>query len=532
MSHGHCYLWEPGLVWLHVGSDSVIALAYFSIPVTLMVFIAKKRKTFIRSVVILFGLFICLCGFTHLFAVYNVWNGAYWLSGSVKAATAAVSLTTALFLIRSLPVALSIPFPDEYNKLASELGTESEGRVEAERRLRARMEVQTQQLWRSNSRWKLLTEFVYSVVWVTDTNGKVSQEMPSWEAFTGQTHAEYKEWGWLDAILPSDRVALAEHWKECVRDEQPYEFETHLWSEERNAYVPIITKGMPIRDQSGEVHEWLGAIYDLSAIKEQEVALASTSRRLEAKNKQLEEFNHVASHDLREPLRKVQAYGDLLEEDFAGDLPEEAVRYIGIMKSAANRMSGLLDEMLEYSKVSSVDLRIEKLDLNSLLRRVLEDLEMAVTEANAVVRLGELRTVDADASQLEHVFQNLLGNAIKYRSPERPVEIQVDFERLSSDELNQRCQVSIRGQGPWAVISVVDNGIGFDPQHADHILGAFKRLHGRSEYEGSGMGLAICNRIVERHNGLLKVDSVEGKGSTFRVILPVIDHADSIESRA
>lgn len=530
MSHGYCYLWEPGLVWLHVSSDMLIAIAYFSIPVTLLIFVSKRKEARFRNVFLLFGLFICFCGLTHLIAVYNVWHGAYWVSGGMKAATAAVSLMTALFLIRSLPLALSIPLPEEYSRLANELGTETQGRADAERKLKSRIEWQTQQLWKSDSRWRLLTEFIYSAVWLADDEGKVSQPMPGWGAFTGQSFEEYRGEGWVRAILPSDREPMLEHWSRCVSEGTTFEFETHLWNAERNRYIPVVSKGLSIRDEKGVIQEWLGAIYDISSIKEQEDALASSTRRLKAKNEQLEEFTYVASHDLREPLRKVQAYGDLLEEDFGSELPSEAVRYIGVMKNAANRMSHLLDEMLEYSKVSSIDLRIQKVDLDPLVSGVLEDLEVVLTEAAAVVELGQLHSVDGDSSQLSHVFQNLVSNAIKYRAADRLPKIRIESESLTSEELDLRYQLASRGVKHWIAIHVTDNGIGFDQQYSKLILKAFQRLHRRGEYEGVGMGLAICNRIIERHNGFMRAESIVGKGSTFTFVLPVITAASSADS--
>ncbi len=520
MPHGHCYYWEPGLLWLHVSSDAIISLSYFSIPIGLVIFATRRKEASFHKLLILFGAFICLCGLTHLFSVYNVWQASYWMSGFVKAATAAISALTAIVLLRSLPKALAIPLPQEYNRVAQALEDESVSRRDAEKRLEARTNEQSAELWSSDSRWRSLAEFIYSAVWQTDTDGQIRHTLPTWEKFTGQTFEQYQGYGWLNAIMKSDRDALKTVWDQCVETGEAYEFEGHIWSAEKEKYVPFITKGLPIKDAEGTIHEWLGAVYDLSEIKNQEVALASFSRKLQSQNTYLKDLTHMASHDLREPLRKIHAYGDIIEEDFANELPEEALQHFELMRKSAKRMTQLIDDLLSYSHASSYELKIHKVDTTQLIRQIEEDLEVAIKESGATIDYSNLTAVDADPVQLGSTLQNLIENSIKYRSPNRKPVIRITTRIVERDALPATANNLTNPR--YYEIEVADNGMGFDEKYISVIQKPFKRLHSREAYPGTGMGLAICTQIIARHNGHLHIRSQIDVGSTFSIFLPVI----------
>lgn len=518
MPHGVCYMWDPGLLWMHVGADSVIGLSYFSIPVGLAIFAKKRPEATFRGLLLLFGAFICLCGITHSLAVYIVWEGAYWISGIAKVATAVVSLITAVVLLRLLPQALSIPLPQEFQKVSEQLKTESLVRERVQRRLDARTSKQTKELWDSDSRWRMLSEFIYSAIWITDSEGRATQPMPSWGAFTGQDRATYRDYGWLRAYHPEDRERMKLEWEKSVEAGNTYQLEARLWSAAASDYIPVVTKGIPWRDDKGEVIEWLGAVYDLSEAKYQALQLERYSRRLQAQNEQLQEFAYAASHDLREPLRKIVAYGGVLEEDYGQLLPDDGKDCIQVMQSAAQRMGGLINDLLAYSRISNADIDIQEIDLERVLKQVLEDLEVAVKESEATFELSGMGCVIADRVQLRSLMQNLLGNALKYRSKDRPAKVSVSLRRIEADELPNP-----EPAGPdnrYFEIQVADNGIGFEESKAELIFKPFGRLHNRSEYSGVGMGLAMCRRIVDRHQGQISVNSEVGLGSRFHIFLP------------
>jgi light-regulated signal transduction histidine kinase (bacteriophytochrome) len=228
--------------------------------------------------------------------------------------------------------------------------------------------------------------------------------------------------------------------------------------------------------------------------------------RLEQSNRDLQDFASIASHDLQEPLRKVKSFGDRLTAKFGASLGAEGKDYIERMQAAAQRMQSLIDGLLNYSRVATRARPHVSVDLNGIVREVLTDLETRTEETGGRVELGPLPTLEADPDQMRQLFQNLIGNALKFHGEDKPI---IHITGLPCSN------------GVWRV-QVKDNGIGFDGKHAEKIFAPFLRLHGRtSQYQGTGMGLAICKKIVERHGGTIAAASKPGEGATFTVTLPM-----------
>jgi light-regulated signal transduction histidine kinase (bacteriophytochrome) len=221
-------------------------------------------------------------------------------------------------------------------------------------------------------------------------------------------------------------------------------------------------------------------------------------------NKELEQFAYVASHDLQEPLRMVTAFTGLLADRYRDRLDARADKYIAYALEGATRMQKLIDDLLAYSRLGGKTVGLPLADAAEALRNALADLEESLAATGATVTADALPTVAADGTQLAQVFQNLIGNSLKYRRTDVVPEIHVGAERR---------------QGEW-LLSVRDNGIGIDPQHFDRIFEIFQRLHGRKEYPGTGVGLAICRKVVERHGGRIWVESRPGQGATFFFTIP------------
>jgi len=256
----------------------------------------------------------------------------------------------------------------------------------------------------------------------------------------------------------------------------------------------------------GDVQE--GAVVIARDIRERKHAdheLRMTLKRLEQSNRELEDFAYVASHDLQEPLRKIQAFGDLLKTKHGGELHAQGRDYIERMQAAAKRMQILINDILAFSRVTTKAQPFVPVDLAEVARDVAHDLELRTHEAGAEVVIGALPTIDADPMQMRQLLQNLASNALKFHRP------------------GVAPRVEIRGEATngRAEIIVTDNGIGFDEKHAERIFTMFERLHGRGKYEGTGIGLAICRKIAERHGGEITARSVLGEGSTFVVSLPI-----------
>ena len=252
----------------------------------------------------------------------------------------------------------------------------------------------------------------------------------------------------------------------------------------------------------------------VGARDEAEAELRSLTTELSRSNEELQQFASVASHDLQEPLRKILAFGDRLQTQFSELLGPTGSDYVERMRKAARRMQTLINGLLDYSRIPTTPPEPVPVDLTRLVKAVAGDLESAIEDTGAELKVGRLPTLDADRVQMRQLFQNLLANALKYRHPDRPprVEVHAELDRPTPSDEAQRRRV-------WR-ISVRDNGIGFDDKYVDRIFAPFQRLHSRAEYEGSGIGLAVCRKIVERHEGAITAHSRPGVGSTFVVTLP------------
>jgi light-regulated signal transduction histidine kinase (bacteriophytochrome) len=247
------------------------------------------------------------------------------------------------------------------------------------------------------------------------------------------------------------------------------------------------------------------SVDDITDAKQAEVDLQVYAAKLEQSNRDLQEFAYIASHDLQEPLRKVLAFGDRLVKKYGEVIDETGQDYLNRMMDASQRMQTLINDLLTFSRVSTRAQPFAKVNLNELIGEVKSDLELQIDRTQGEVQAGNLPTIEADPTQMHQLLQNLIANALKFHQEDQPPIIEV-----SANNTRSRCQLLVK-----------DNGIGFESQYVDRIFKPFQRLHTRQEYEGSGMGLAICRRIVERHGGTISATSVPGEGSTFIVTLPM-----------
>lgn len=237
----------------------------------------------------------------------------------------------------------------------------------------------------------------------------------------------------------------------------------------------------------------------MTELRRAEERLKTYMAKLEWSNRELQDFAFVASHDLQEPLRKIQAFGDQLKTKYTESLGEEGRDYL-------ERMQALIQALLNYSRITTKAEPFSPVDLSSLLQEVVTDLEASIEQTGGRVEAGDLQHLEADPNQMRQLFQNLVSNALKFHRDEKPI-IRVYGQKSTSEDT--RYQVFVQ-----------DNGIGFDEKYLDRIFIPFQRLHGRGIYEGTGMGLAICRKIVERHGGTITAKTTPGKGSTFIVMLP------------
>lgn len=249
---------------------------------------------------------------------------------------------------------------------------------------------------------------------------------------------------------------------------------------------------------------------DFTKLKQLQLELVRNVAELRRSNENLEEFAHAASHDLKEPIRKIYFFTTQLKGQLEGKLNETQRRSFERIENATQRMGNLIDDLLTYSHVTQLPHEMEKIDLIVTIKRVLEDLELDIKEKGAIVELGVLPNIYGFRRQLQQLFQNLIGNALKYsRSGVVPV---VEVSAAQAEENGQA----------YHVISVKDNGIGFDDIYSDKIFHMFTRLHGRNEYSGTGVGLSIVKKVVQNHNGMIRANGEPGKGSLFQIYLPAL----------
>ncbi len=297
--------------------------------------------------------------------------------------------------------------------------------------------------------------------------------------------------------------------------------------------VPILLKqkfwGLLVAHQCSSTRQWSSFETELLKQLADQIGIAlaqaqlleqETRQRQELtrSNAELENFARVASHDLQEPLRKIVAFGDRLKAKYSEVLTDQGCDYLERMQNAAERMQTLIEDLLTLSRITTKAQPFVPVDLAQVTQEVLSDLEVRIEQTQGKVDVGELPTLDADPLQMRQLLQNLIGNALKFHQRVEPPRVKI-YSQLLQSEAQQPTGSSARHT--LCQILVEDNGIGFDEKHTDRIFTAFARLHGRSEYEGTGMGLAICRKIVERHNGSITAKSQPGQGSTFIVTLPL-----------
>ncbi len=271
------------------------------------------------------------------------------------------------------------------------------------------------------------------------------------------------------------------------------------------------------RDENNKPLKFIGTTRDISQLKDYEQELQRKIKELDRSNKELEEFAYVASHDLQEPLRKITTFGERLQAKFEKELGDEGKIYLTRMMAGAENMRLLIENLLEFSRLSHKDQPFRKCNLNILLKEVQAELELITEETNARISSNELPALEVVPSQIRQLFNNLISNAIKFRAPGISPVITITSQKISSKE---KKEYSLSAEAAFYKITVTDNGIGFEQGYAKKIFQIFQRLHGKAEYTGSGIGLTICKKIAENHNGLIFATSTPGKGASFTVILP------------
>ena len=321
----------------------------------------------------------------------------------------------------------------------------------------------------------------------------------------------------LENVFPEDRPLIEDFLYEVKAKKRGSRIDYRITRGDQLRYVAITAKPQQIAPLKESII--IGAVIDVTDSKVNEKQLQQYNAELKRSNEDLEQFAYVASHDLQEPLRKIRAFGDRLTSKFSETLEEQGTDYISRMQAAAARMQLLIEDLLSFSRVSRAEADFELLDSNALLAEVMEDLEIQINQQEATIRMGDIPNFYGDRSQIKRLFQNLIGNAIKFHKVNEKPVIDVSSRLLERPEAETETGIPLP-ETQFVRISIKDNGIGFDEKYVEKIFNIFQRLNGRTAYEGTGIGLAICRKIVTNHRGYITAKSIEDIGSEFIIILP------------
>ena len=282
-----------------------------------------------------------------------------------------------------------------------------------------------------------------------------------------------------------------------------------------------------VHNNAKEVIGFSKVTHDLTAKKEADDALKNKTLELEEKNielekmnKELQSFAYISSHDLQEPLRKIQTFATRIAEKEKDNLSENGKDLFKRMRVSAERMQSLIDDLLAYSRTHTLERDFEKVSLNAVIEKVTQDLKEEIQQKHASVKIETTCEVNIIPFQFRQLFYNLISNSLKFSKPETPLLITINSEYANGSKLENE---NLHSTTNYCHITVQDNGIGFESQYNDKIFELFQRLHGKSEYRGTGVGLAIVKKIVENHNGFIAAKGEAGKGATFHIYIPVDD---------
>lgn len=352
-------------------------------------------------------------------------------------------------------------------------------------------------LFESEQKFRMVAESMPQMVWTARPDGAIDYYNKRWTEYTGIPLEEGADWGWTSILHPQDSDSTMQAWNMALGTSQAFEMQ-HRLRRYDGQFRWFLSRGVPLHDPDGLTIRWFGTstdIHDQKMIQEQ---LSRTLDELKRSNQELEQFAYVASHDLQEPLRMVSGYTQLIARRYEGRLDENADEFLRFAAEGAKRMQQLIHDLLEFSRVTTRGKAFSSVDCNSIVEIVMNNLKFSIMEKDAQVHVETLPVVLADDTQLIQLFQNLISNALKFTDKRKP-EIQISAEERPAE---------------WA-FSIQDNGIGIPKEFQERIFVIFQRLHERDEYPGTGIGLALCKKIVERHGGRIWFESTPGIGTNF-----------------
>lgn len=398
------------------------------------------------------------------------------------------------------------------------------------RRKNLQLQELAEKLRDSENDYRFLTDTLPLMMFSVNNRGVISYTNKWLQDFFGFIPKELNQATWQGIIHPQDYSVFAKDLNYALTKLAPLNGQYRFRQKSTGSYLWHIIAIIPLKNDRDIVSRWIGYIVDINAqkqvdqtlkdnreLKETQQQLFENQAELQQKvielnrsNYELEQFAHLASHDLQEPLRKLFFYTDVLKKKYNANLDASGHAMLNNMTLAAGRMKELISDLLSYSQLQQQKLKFESVDLNQTLSEIVRDLDMVIREKKAHVTIGNLPVLNGNPLRLRQLFTNLISNALKYSKHDTPPVVEVTAT-MEEDNI---------------VIKVKDNGIGFEEQYREKIFGLFERLHTRDQFPGTGIGLSICKRIVELHNGSIEADSVPNEYAVFSVTLPVANTVD------
>lgn len=380
----------------------------------------------------------------------------------------------------------------------------------------------------SEKKFRLLADSMPQHIWTSDPDGNLNYFNQSVFDYSGLSAEQINEGGWLQIVHPDDREKNIKEWANAVTTGSDFLLE-HRFRKYTGEYRWQLSRAVPQKDEHGNIQMWVGTSTDIEdqknfanalelLIQERTKELEDKNLELEKMNKELQSFAYISSHDLQEPLRKIQTFASRLAEKEAANLSDTGKEYFKRMQDSAWRMQTLIDDLLAYSRTNTFERKYESTDLNNIVDEVKADLQEELQQKAATIETSALCEISIIRFQFRQLLHNLVSNSLKFSHPARPPHIKISGEiglgaSFDNDELT--------GETTYCHIAVSDNGIGFEPQFSSKIFELFQRLHGRQEYNGTGIGLAIVKKIVENHDGVITATGVLNEGATFDIYIPV-----------
>ncbi len=388
----------------------------------------------------------------------------------------------------------------------------------------------------SEDRFRLLANSMPQMIWTADPEGNLNYFSQPVFAYSGFDKERIFREGWMAIVHPDDRARNIELWMHAVRTGEPFHYE-HRFRRHDGAYRWQLSRAIPQYDEKGNIRMWVGTSTDIhdkrmfadelaTQVEERTAELKLSNESLLRSNSELTQFAYVASHDLQEPLRKIQTFVSRIEEMEFATMSEKGKDYFSRIQNASARTQKLIKDLLAFSRTNTMEKSFERTDLNDILAKVKDDLNELLLQKHVTIHSSELPVLPAISFQFAQLFTNLIINSVKFAKKDVAPAIGISCKMVDGRTIAHEQAVADK---IYYHITFSDNGIGFEPQFNERVFLVFQRLHTREAYEGTGIGLAICRRIAENHNGFITASGIPGTGATFNIYIPQLRAEEDTE---